>query len=150
MFFVSAVYIYITANCTSVMMRVYQSLEQYRSRVTLVDSFLRRNKVRSSLRRLVRLHFKQEFTEGQSMTDDTLLRQMPQGLRREVMIDINMRTLRVAPIFLGCDVAMVAMICSHLNRALFMKDELICKQGDVVRAMGQAPNPFGWLCALAR
>ena len=66
------------------------------------------------------------------------------------MIDINMRTLRVAPIFLGCDVAMVAMICSHLNRALFMKDELICKQGDVVRAMGRAPNPFAWLGALAR
>ena len=108
--FVSGVYIYITANCTSVTLRVYQSLEQYRSRyrrtvartrcpfaralrgqpvcvcvslacgsVTLVDSFLRRNKVRSSLRRLVRQHFKQEFLEGQAMTDDTLLRQMPQG-----------------------------------------------------------------------
>ena len=50
--------------------------------------------------------------------------QMPRTLRREVMIDINMRTMRCAPVFLGCDKAMVALVCSLLSRAHFLKDEV--------------------------
>ena len=49
---------------------------------------------------------------------------MPRTLRREVMIDINMRTMRCAPVFLGCDKAMVALVCSLLSRAHFLKDEV--------------------------
>ena len=43
-----------------------------------------------------------------------------------------MRTLRLAPIFLGVESAMISLICSMLTRVSFLKEELICKQGDVV------------------
>ena len=102
MLVVSLVYIWVTANFTSMMLRVYQNLEKYRQRVTQVDSYLRRHRVRASLCRLVRQHIKQAY-ENAGRDDDALLRELPRSLRRELMIDINMRTLRRAPFFLGCD-----------------------------------------------
>lgn len=72
----SLVYIYVTANFTSMVLRGQQSLEQYRTRVENIDAYLRRNHVRPSLRRLVRQHFKQSY-ESSGMNDDLLLQQMP-------------------------------------------------------------------------
>ena len=66
------------------------------------------------------------------MGEDILLQQMPRTLRKEVMIDINMRTLRRTPLFLGADKAMVSLVCSMLVRVSFLKGELLAKQGDVV------------------
>ena len=69
-------YIYVTANFTSMMLRVQQSLEQYRTRVENIDSYLRRNHVRHSLRKLVKQHFRQSF-ESAGMNDEVLLQQVP-------------------------------------------------------------------------
>lgn len=74
---VSLVYIYVTANFTSMMLRVQQSLEQYRTRVENIDSYLRRNHVRHSLRKLVKQHFRQSF-ESAGMNDEVLLQQVRQ------------------------------------------------------------------------
>ena len=127
-------YIYITANFTSMMIRVYQNLEKYRVRVAHVESYLKRHRVRASLCRLVRQHVKASY-ENAGRDDDALLRELPRSLRRELMIDINMRTLRTAPIFLGCDSAMISLVCSMLTRVTFLREELIHKQGDVVREL---------------
>ena len=78
----------------------YQNLEKYRTKVAHVESYLVRHHVRPSLRRLVRTHVKQQF-ESAGRDDDALLRELPRSLRRELMIDINMRTLRTASIFIG-------------------------------------------------
>ena len=48
----TVVYVYVTANVTAIMLRFYQQLERYRSRVQRVDSYLRRNHVRSRLRKV--------------------------------------------------------------------------------------------------
>ena len=113
---------------------VYFTFVQYRTHVDNIDSYLRRNHVRPSLRRLVRQHFKQSY-ETSGMNDELLLQQMPRTLRREIMIEINMRTIRLAPVFLGTDKAMVALVCSLLSRAFFLKGELLTKQGDVMREL---------------
>lgn len=133
-FAATLLYIWITANFTSMMIKVYQNLEKYRLRVSHVESYLKKHRVRATLCRLVRQHLKQAY-ENAGRDDDTLLRELPRSLRRELMIDINMRTLRMAPIFVGVDRSLVSMVCSMLTRVSFLREELIHKQGDVVREL---------------
>ena len=76
--------------------------------------------VRSSLRKLVRQHFKQSF-EQSAGDEEAMLQSMPRSLRREVMIDINMRTIRQTPMFLRADKAMITRVCSLLTRAVFLR-----------------------------
>ena len=109
------------------MLRVYKNLEDYRIRISQVESYLKRYRVRASLARLVRQHVKQAH-ESAGKDDDVIVQQLPRSLRRELMIDINMRTLRRAPFFVGSDHHMVSMVCSMLSRVTFMREELIHEQ----------------------
>ena len=139
------VYIYLTANFTSMTMRSYQQLEKYRTYVAHVESYLQRHHVRPTLRRLVRQHVKQQF-ELDGRDDEAILRELPRSMRRELMIDINMRTLRTASLFVGSNNAMISLVCSMLTRVSFLREELIHKQGDVrcpPRQMNPAPSPAG-------
>ena len=124
------VYIYLTANFTSMTMRSYQQLEKYRTHVANIESYLQRHHVRPTLRRLVRQHVKQQF-ELDGRDDEAILRELPRSMRRELMIDINMRTLRIASLFVGSSNAMISLVCSMLTRISFLCEELIHKQGDV-------------------
>ena len=63
-------YTYINANFTAMMLRFYQQLERYRMRVQRVDNYLKRNHVRSRLRKLVREHFRQAY-ENENGDDDS-------------------------------------------------------------------------------
>ena len=123
----SVLYIWMTANFTTMMLRVYKNLEDYRIRISQVESYLKRYRVRPSLARLVRQHVRQAH-ENAGKDDDVIIQQLPRSLRRELMIDINMRTLRRAPFFVGSDHHMVSMVCSMLSRVTFMREELIHEQ----------------------
>ena len=46
------IYIYVNANCTSIMLRMNTRMENYRTRLRGVDSYLRRNKVSRELRKV--------------------------------------------------------------------------------------------------
>ena len=74
------VYTYVTANVTAMMLRFYQQLERYRSRVQRVDNYLRRNHVRSRLRKLVREHFRRLY-DNENNGNDAMLSEMPLSLR---------------------------------------------------------------------
>ena len=123
----SILYIWMTANFTTMMLRIYKNLEDYRIRISQVESYLKRYRVRPSLARLVRQHVRQAH-ENAGKDDDVIIQQLPRSLRRELMIDINMRTLRRAPFFVGSDHHMVSMVCSMLSRVTFMREELIHEQ----------------------
>ena len=127
----TVVYTYITANITAMMLRFYQQLERYRSRVQRVDNYLRRNHVRSRLRKLVREHFRRLY-DNELNGNDSMLSEMPLSLRREVSKDIMMPILRQAPIFYGVDYALLCLLCGAMQRASFLSQEFISKQGDVV------------------
>ena len=130
----SFLYIYIDANFTSMMLRFYGEVETYRNRIGAIDGYLKRNRVDTRLRVLVKQHFKETY-QSEGKDDDTLLKQMPRSLRREVLKHINMRVLRKVAIFFGCDKAFMGQLCHALTRVTFIPSEEICKQGDIGREL---------------
>ena len=96
-----------------------------------VDNYLRRNHVRSRLRKLVREHFRRAY-DDERMGSDSMLAEMPLSLRREVSKDIMMPILRQAPVFVGCDYALLCLLCGAMTRSSFLNNEFLSKQGDVV------------------
>ena len=128
------VYVYSAANLTAMMMRYFQQLESYRTNMHSVDSYLLRNNVSRKLRGLVRAHFRQVF-ERSGMTDESLLRQMPFTLGREVMKEKNMRVIRRSPGFIGLDPAALRMLCASIRQVTFHPGEVICTQGDVLNEL---------------
>ena len=64
----------------------------------------------------VKRHFQHAFAHG-SDNDQQLLEQMPHSLRRAVLSDIYMATLRRTPIFFGCP-KIVGLVCLAMRRRL--------------------------------
>ncbi len=132
----SIVFIYVNANCTSLMLKLNQRLEQYRTRLQGVDVYLKRNQVSKEVQRSVKRHFRKSFDEDQINSDShAVLDAMPRYLRRTVLQDIHMRTLRRAPLFVGVDKEMIAQVCAVVRRVVYHPEELLCKQGDVMNEM---------------
>ena len=127
------VYIYVNANCTSLMLKLNTRLENYRTRMQGVELYLKRNEVSKDVQRAVRRHFRQSFDEDQKSS--AVLDAMPRYMRRTVLQDIHMRTLRRAPILFGVDKQMVAHLCAVMRRVVLHPEELLCKQGDVMNEM---------------
>ena len=123
------VYIYVNANFTSLILRLNTKLENYRTRLQGVDAYLVRNKVSKELRTAVKRHFTHAFSHG-TEADATLLEQMPHSLRRAVLADIYMTTLRRTPIFFGCP-KLQRLLCSTMHRSACLSGDKLCKQGDV-------------------
>ena len=107
-------YVYTVANFTTLILRMQQRLEQYRFKLKGVDQYLRRNRVSKEVRKRVQRFFRRSL-ENES-NDDQIIAQMPGSLRREVMQDINMRTLRRVPLFFGCESEALGAVCGVLRR----------------------------------
>ncbi|KAL1521874.1 hypothetical protein AB1Y20_021525 [Prymnesium parvum] len=127
-------FMYMNSNITSLIMRHTQVLENYRLRLSQVDGYLKRNQVSKEVRRSVKRHFRMNMDDSQAK-DQALLEQMPHTLKRQVLYDIHMRTMRRVPIFFGCEPMMLHHLCNVMKRMVVLPDVLLCTQGDVMTEM---------------
>ena len=122
-------FIYVSSNITALVLRLQTRLEQYRFKLKGVDKYLSRNRVSKEVRKRVKRFFRRSL-EHESGSDQQIIEQMPGALRREVLQDIYMRTLRRVPLFFGSEAVVLAQICSLVRRAVFLPEEIICRQGE--------------------
>ena len=130
----SALYIYVTSNLTSMMLRFYTDVESYRSRIGAISGYLQKHRIERRLRQLVYHHFNETYTSS-GKSEKHLLSEMPHSLRREVLKQINMRVLRKVTIFFGCEVTFLRQLCHALQRVTFIPSEEIAVQGDMAREL---------------
>ena len=90
-------FIYVSANFTSLILRLQTRLEQYRFRLQNVDSYLKRNQVSREVRKRVKRFFRRSLEQESSGSDRLIVDEMPGALRREVLrANIMRRTIRPA------------------------------------------------------
>ena len=58
-----------------------------------------------------------------------VLEQLPHSLRREVLKNIYLRSMRRVPLFFGCDSALVSQIAEMLRRVVCLPGQIIVSQG---------------------
>ena len=119
------------ANFTSIVLRLNTRMENYRTRLKGVDKYLRKNKVSRDLRKVVKRHFEQTF-DGDG--DQAILEQLPHSLRREVLKNIYLRSMRRVPLLFGCDSALITLIAEMLRETFELDSRL-------ARTLGALPIP---------
>ena len=67
--------------------------------------------------------------------ESAVLDQMPHSLRREVLKNIYMRSMRRVPLFFGCDPALVMQVAEMLRRVVCLPGQTIVSQGEVVKEL---------------
>ncbi|KAL3900854.1 MAG: hypothetical protein SGPRY_012381 [Prymnesium sp.] len=67
--------------------------------------------------------------------DKQLLDQMPHTLRKEVLYDIHLRTIRLVPMFYDCETMLLQHVCSVVKRISVLPNSVLCEQGDVMTEM---------------
>ena len=129
-------FIYVNANCTSLMLKLNERLVSYRTRLQGVEVYMKRNRVSKDVQQTVRRHFRRSFDEEHGgLKNDAVLDAMPPSLRRTVLLDIHMRTLRRAPLFVGVERALLVQLCALVRRTVLLPEEMLCRQGDMVTEM---------------
>ncbi|KAL1526614.1 hypothetical protein AB1Y20_015318 [Prymnesium parvum] len=131
--FVTIVYLFVVGNANALLLKSHQQVDQYRTKLATVDTFLHKRHVRPALCRLVRQHVKDSRTDDK--VDDSFLDELPRALRNEVLRDINMKVLVSAPIFHSCNPTMIALLCSVLRRCVFLKGDVLSEQGTISNEM---------------
>jgi hypothetical protein len=131
----AVVYTFFIGNMTAMLLRANTQIETHRLGLSQVESYLCRRKVPEQLRLLCRQNMQTAFERGDGNDEEQLLAKLPRSLRRNVLRHVNWRVLRCAPIFFRCDRALVGAICSVLRRAIYVTDEIIAREGEVVREL---------------
>ncbi|KAL1527096.1 hypothetical protein AB1Y20_015779 [Prymnesium parvum] len=127
------VFFYIDANLTAIMLSTFRRIEGYRNKLTAILMYLKRNHLSSKLSTLVFEHCQRTYEEGDvSNKEELLLEQLPLTLSREVRHEKNIRTLRRAPLFFGCDRAVLRMLAGRMRQVNFIPGEKVCSKGEVI------------------
>ncbi|KAL1527097.1 hypothetical protein AB1Y20_015780 [Prymnesium parvum] len=130
------VFMYVSSNLTSIMLRTFQRIEEYRSKLTMVILYLKRNRLSGRLSKLVLEHFRDAYENlNGELEEEQLLKQLPLTLSREVRHEKNMRVLRRSPILFGSDKAVLRLLAILVRQVSFLPEETVCTQGDVVREL---------------
>ncbi|KAL3893622.1 MAG: hypothetical protein SGPRY_014102, partial [Prymnesium sp.] len=128
------VFMYVNANLISLIIRDTQVLESYRKRLSQVDGYLERNTVSADVSKRVKDHFRMSLDDLE-LKDKQLLDQMPHTLRKEVLYDINLRTIRLVPVFIGCETMLLQHVCNVVTCISVLPNSVLCEQGDVMTEM---------------
>jgi hypothetical protein len=73
-----------------------------------------------------------------------VLERMPRTLRTDVMCDMFLPTIAHSPLFKGLDYAFVASVCPLLRRAIFLKGEVLSREGEFQRQVRPDLTGLDW------
>ncbi|KAJ0469456.1 putative cyclic nucleotide-binding domain, rmlC-like jelly roll [Helianthus annuus] len=104
-------------------------------KLTDMEWWMKRRQLPSSLRRRVR-HFENQrwsFMGGQD--DMEMVRDLPEGLRRDIKRHLCLDLMKKAPLFKFMDDVVLDNICDRVTYFVYSKGEKIIREGDPVQRM---------------
>ncbi|KAF9683967.1 hypothetical protein SADUNF_Sadunf04G0069000 [Salix dunnii] len=100
-----------------------------------MEWWMRRRQLPSRLRQRVR-HFEQQRWETMGGEDEMeLIKDLPEGLRRDVKRYLCLDLIKKVPLFHNLDDLILDNICDRVKPIVFSKDEKIIREGDPVKRM---------------
>ncbi|KAK1418294.1 hypothetical protein QVD17_27437 [Tagetes erecta] len=100
-----------------------------------MEWWMRRRQLPSPLRQRVR-HFERQKWELMGVEDEMeLIKDFPEGLRRDIKRYLCLELIRMVPLFHDLDDLILDNICDRVKPLVFSKTEKIVGEGDVVQKM---------------
>ncbi|XP_010550023.1 PREDICTED: cyclic nucleotide-gated ion channel 2 [Tarenaya hassleriana] len=100
-----------------------------------MEWWMRRRQLPSRLRQRVRRFERQRWTALGGEDEMNLIRDLPQGLRRDIKRYLCLDLINKVPLFSGMDDLILDNICDRAKPIVFSKDEKIIREGDPVQRM---------------
>ncbi|KAK6129199.1 hypothetical protein DH2020_037029 [Rehmannia glutinosa] len=97
-----------------------------------MEWWMRRRQFPSQLRQRVRRYERQRWTVMGGADEMELIKDLPEGLRRDIKRFLCLDLIKKVPLFQSLDDLILDNICDRLKPLVFSKDEKIIREGDPV------------------
>ncbi|XP_027938079.1 protein CNGC15a-like [Vigna unguiculata] len=110
-------------------------LEEWRIRRTDTERWMRHRQLPRYLKQNVRRHEQFRWVATRGVDEETILRDLPTDLRRDIKRHLCLNLVRQVPLFDQMDERMLDAICERLKPSLFTPGACVVREGDLVNEM---------------
>ncbi|KAL9270037.1 Cyclic nucleotide-gated ion channel 4-like protein [Drosera capensis] len=105
------------------------------SRMRNIEWWMSRRKLSPQLKQRVRNYEWQRWAAMRGVDEYEMIRNLPEGLRRDIKYHLCLDLVRQVPLFQHMDDLVLENICDRVKSLVFTKGETITREGDPVRRM---------------
>ncbi|XP_047078631.1 cyclic nucleotide-gated ion channel 4-like [Lolium rigidum] len=105
------------------------------TRLRSVEWWMKRKNLPQSFRHRVRQYERQRWAATRGVDECRIVRDLPEGLRRDIKYHLCLDLVRQVPLFQHMDDLVLENICDRVKSLVFPKGEVIVREGDPVRRM---------------
>ncbi|OEL37008.1 Cyclic nucleotide-gated ion channel 4 [Dichanthelium oligosanthes] len=105
------------------------------TRLRAVEWWMKRKNLPQSFRHRVRQFERQRWAATRGVDECQIVRDLPEGLRRDIKYHLCLGLVRQVPLFQHMDDLVLENICDRVKSLIFPKGETIVREGDVVQRM---------------
>ncbi|CAO2197370.1 unnamed protein product [Urochloa humidicola] len=105
------------------------------TRLRSVELWMKRKNLPKSFRHRVRQYERQRWAATRGVDECRIVRDLPEGLRRDIKYHLCLDLVRQVPLFQHMDDLVLENICDRVKSLIFPKGEVIVREGDPVQRM---------------
>ncbi|KAE8703220.1 Cyclic nucleotide-gated ion channel 4 [Hibiscus syriacus] len=100
-----------------------------------IEWWMRKRHLPSGFRQRVRNYERQRWAAMRGVDECEMIRNLPEGLRRDIKYHLCLDLVRQVPLFQHMDDLVLENICDRVKSLIFTKGEIITREGDPVQRM---------------
>lgn len=104
-------------------------------RMRSVEWWMKRKHLPQGFRQRVRQYERQRWAAMRGVDECEMIRNLPEGLRRDIKYHLCLDLVRQVPLFQHMDEIALENICDRVKSLIFPKGETVTREGDPVRRM---------------
>ncbi|XP_010904922.3 cyclic nucleotide-gated ion channel 4 [Elaeis guineensis] len=104
-------------------------------RMRSVEWWMKRKRLPQGFRQRVRQYERQRWAAMRGVDECEMIRNLPEGLRRDIKYHLCLDLVRQVPLFQHMDELALENICDRVKSLIFPKGETITREGDPVQRM---------------
>uniref|UniRef100_A0A5S6PUG6 Cyclic-nucleotide-gated cation channel, putative n=1 Tax=Brugia malayi TaxID=6279 RepID=A0A5S6PUG6_BRUMA len=125
----------IVGNVGSAISNMSLARTKFQNKMDGIKQYMKLRKVNKELETRVMKWFDYLWEHKQSLSDQRVLKVLPDKLQTEIAMQVHYETLRRVRIFQDCEAGLLAELVLKLQQQIFSPGDYICKKGDIGREM---------------
>ncbi|EFO25532.1 cyclic-nucleotide gated cation channel [Loa loa] len=125
----------IVGNVGSAISNMSAARTKFQNQMDNIKQYMKLRKVNKELETRVIKWFDYLWEHKQSLSDQRVLKVLPDKLQTEIAMQVHYETLRRVRIFQDCEAGLLAELVLKLQQQTFSPGDYICKKGDIGREM---------------
>ncbi|VDL78165.1 unnamed protein product [Nippostrongylus brasiliensis] len=125
----------IVGNVGSMISNMSAARTEFQNKMDGIKQYMELRRVSKQLEMRVIKWFDYLWANKQSLSDQQVLKVLPDKLQAEIAMQVHFETLRKVRIFQDCEAGLLAELVLKLQLQVFSPGDYICRKGDIGREM---------------